>query len=401
MATREELLLKKLRKLEENSRCVNCHAAAPRGIGFGNVCVKFGTFVCDMCKTSHQAVSHRVKSASMSTWTLEEVQALEYPAGGNAAASMRWLRSAPAPGQSYGRGRRPKAGDDIAVFKQFVVDCYERGLFRSDEPLLARTPARTPVEGASRGSPSPGTRAPVTTTILATSAEVSLLDLPAETSLAIGPHNSSRNTFLSSTAWGDFSGIPFERSRGRDTDAAAFLASNGAPGFQGTGCDDSPSDLFGEFTSASAAFPSDDVFSEFVARSAQPSAGELANTCKIDARPPIDLDALYNLHSSVVPGSSGVLALGEQISSPMRSNSSAISSMHPDSGVAFNLNPSLSFSRGIPASVFSLEAPLGLQTRALNTPRDHSKYTANNSVEPPYQDHRIPQFDSMRKASNG
>jgi hypothetical protein len=38
--------------------------------------VKYSTFVCDMCKTSHQAISHRCKSVSMSTWTLAEVNAL-------------------------------------------------------------------------------------------------------------------------------------------------------------------------------------------------------------------------------------------------------------------------------------------------------------------------------------
>jgi hypothetical protein len=59
-----------------NSLCVNCGTPAPRGLGFGNVCIKFGTFVCDLCKTSHQAISHRVKSASMSVWTLDEVQGM-------------------------------------------------------------------------------------------------------------------------------------------------------------------------------------------------------------------------------------------------------------------------------------------------------------------------------------
>ena len=38
--------------------------------------MKFNTFVCDMCKTSHQAVSHRCKSVSMSTWTMAEVNSL-------------------------------------------------------------------------------------------------------------------------------------------------------------------------------------------------------------------------------------------------------------------------------------------------------------------------------------
>lgn len=113
-----EAMLKKVRKLEGNRRCCNCDtevgsgfcvnpqiivshlflclsisdffscrliacshhftvpAQSPTGLGFGNICVKYSTFVCDMCKTSHQAISHRCKSVSMSTWTTAEVLAL-------------------------------------------------------------------------------------------------------------------------------------------------------------------------------------------------------------------------------------------------------------------------------------------------------------------------------------
>ena len=42
--------MKKLRKLEQNMVCPNCGTKAPVGLGFGNVCVKFNTFVCDLCK---------------------------------------------------------------------------------------------------------------------------------------------------------------------------------------------------------------------------------------------------------------------------------------------------------------------------------------------------------------
>ena len=53
-------LLKKLRRLPGNMVCSNCNTTAPKGIGFGNICVAFRTFVCNYCKTSHQAISHRV-----------------------------------------------------------------------------------------------------------------------------------------------------------------------------------------------------------------------------------------------------------------------------------------------------------------------------------------------------
>lgn len=44
-----ENLLKKLRRLDSNMSCPNCDTHAQPGIGFGNVCVKFKTFVCDHC----------------------------------------------------------------------------------------------------------------------------------------------------------------------------------------------------------------------------------------------------------------------------------------------------------------------------------------------------------------
>jgi transposase-like protein len=53
MAAKEtpaEILLKKVRKIEENLVCPNCGTF--NQYGFGNVCVKFKTFVCDLCKTS-------------------------------------------------------------------------------------------------------------------------------------------------------------------------------------------------------------------------------------------------------------------------------------------------------------------------------------------------------------
>jgi hypothetical protein len=87
-----ENLLKKVRKYDENKICPNCGTPAPTGLGFGNVCMKFKTFVCDNCKTSHQAISHRCKSVSMSEWTLEEVHSLTTPkGGGNAVAMATWL----------------------------------------------------------------------------------------------------------------------------------------------------------------------------------------------------------------------------------------------------------------------------------------------------------------------
>ena len=121
------------------------------------VCVKYKTFVCDLCKTSHQAISHRVKSLTMSAWTMEEVNELsDENGGGNDAARHIWLSGAPNYGQrkqtifislcylifiiitykiqGYSNGSRPKDGDRIEVYKKFIEDCYERGMFKSTIP---------------------------------------------------------------------------------------------------------------------------------------------------------------------------------------------------------------------------------------------------------------------------
>ena len=39
--------------------------------GFKNVCTKFGTFVCDGCKSAHQGISHRCKTIGQATFTAE------------------------------------------------------------------------------------------------------------------------------------------------------------------------------------------------------------------------------------------------------------------------------------------------------------------------------------------
>lgn len=71
----------------------------------------------------------------MSNWTVEEVNELmDKNGGGNAAAVHIWLGKAPKCGSKYPGGARPKEGDRIEIFKQFVLDAYEYGKFRADTP---------------------------------------------------------------------------------------------------------------------------------------------------------------------------------------------------------------------------------------------------------------------------
>jgi len=115
--TPAEQKVRKLAKLSGNCTCANC--GTQQNHGFSTVCIKFHTFVCNMCKTSHQAISHRCKSLTMSRWTDDEVSELERK--GNDYARRTWLKNAP----PIGTSGRPRKGDDVNVFKRFVVQVYE------------------------------------------------------------------------------------------------------------------------------------------------------------------------------------------------------------------------------------------------------------------------------------
>ena len=100
-------LLGKIRKEPSNKICANCNNVSR--LGFGAICTKYSTFVCDLCKvgrkrisagadarvepqSAHQSFSHRTKSVSMSVWKVEEVWPLHsQKGGGNDAARALWF----------------------------------------------------------------------------------------------------------------------------------------------------------------------------------------------------------------------------------------------------------------------------------------------------------------------
>lgn len=104
-----EAAVKKLARLPGNTVCPNCGTC--KKFGFSTVCMLSLTFVCNYCKSSHQAISHRCKSLTMSAWTDGEV--LQLKTNGNDRARETWLANAPPVGQ----GGRPKEGDPIEKFK--------------------------------------------------------------------------------------------------------------------------------------------------------------------------------------------------------------------------------------------------------------------------------------------
>lgn len=116
-----EEYIRRLSRAPGNTVCPNC--GEEKQFGFGTICIKFNTFVCNECKSSHQAISHRCKSISMSTWTMDEVHALER--GGNDMCRRTWLASAPPLGQQG----RPVKGMPIEVFKKFIIDAYENRMY--------------------------------------------------------------------------------------------------------------------------------------------------------------------------------------------------------------------------------------------------------------------------------
>mmetsp|Transcript_20198 Transcript_20198/g.28854 ORF Transcript_20198/g.28854 Transcript_20198/m.28854 type:complete len:507 (-) Transcript_20198:62-1582(-) len=118
MPTSAETAIKNLSRQAGNTTCPNCGTHSK--YGFSTICIKYYTFVCNNCKSSHQAISHRCKSVTMSSWEMGEV--LKLKRYGNDYARKVWLATAP----EVGVGGRPREGSDINEFKRFVVEVYEK-----------------------------------------------------------------------------------------------------------------------------------------------------------------------------------------------------------------------------------------------------------------------------------
>ena len=120
-ATPEETALTKVRKLSHNRQCINCDHV--NKFGHQHVVEKLSMFVCSSCKSAFQSFSFRVKSVTMSNWTLREIDALrDTHGGGNRHAALKWLAKwNPHDGQCP--KPKPKV-DHLDVFKAFVQRVY-------------------------------------------------------------------------------------------------------------------------------------------------------------------------------------------------------------------------------------------------------------------------------------
>ena len=77
-------LLKECQKRQDNRTCFDC-----TGRGNQYVVLNFNTFVCTTCSGIHREMQHKIKSVGMSTFTLDEIKAIDK--GGNAVAKGTWM----------------------------------------------------------------------------------------------------------------------------------------------------------------------------------------------------------------------------------------------------------------------------------------------------------------------
>ncbi|CAN1765248.1 Probable ADP-ribosylation factor GTPase-activating protein AGD14 [Linum perenne] len=109
---RNEKIIRGLLKLPPNRRCINCNSLGPQ-----YVCTNFWTFVCMTCSGIHREFTHRVKSVSMSKFTVQEVEALQN--GGNQRARETYLKE-----WDQERQRLP-ASSNVDRVREFIKHVYE------------------------------------------------------------------------------------------------------------------------------------------------------------------------------------------------------------------------------------------------------------------------------------
>lgn len=77
-------ILKECQKRQENRTCFDCNS---RGNQY--VVLNLNVFVCTTCSGIHREINHRVKSVGMSTFTTDEIKAIDK--AGNAVGNASWM----------------------------------------------------------------------------------------------------------------------------------------------------------------------------------------------------------------------------------------------------------------------------------------------------------------------
>lgn len=126
---KNEKLIRKLLKLPENRRCINCNSLGPQ-----YVCTNFWTFVCITCSGTHREFTHRVKSVSMAKFTSQEVRALQE--GGNQRAKEIYFKE-----WDPQRHSLPDSSDLLRLrdfIRHVYVDRRYTGVKSVDRPLRVK-----------------------------------------------------------------------------------------------------------------------------------------------------------------------------------------------------------------------------------------------------------------------
>ncbi|KAG7400906.1 Arf-GAP domain and FG repeat-containing protein 2 [Phytophthora boehmeriae] len=237
-AAEAEVALNALKKLEANKTCVNC--GNYNRFGHQNICEKVKTFVCSNCKSAHQSYSMRVKSVSMSNWTMDEVDALkEQNGGGNAVAGRVWLGL-----WDEGQMRKPTKDDPLDYYKQFINRVYNDKAFYDESGF----------NGSSRQAAS---------SPAAAAAPVNLLDFdgPSQQKASSGSFDAFSGG--SNDGWGNFAAAPQSTPSVSSDDGFGSFAAAPAPANGG----------FADFSAAPASAPASGAGSEaFGAFTAAPQA---------------------------------------------------------------------------------------------------------------------------------
>lgn len=112
------------------------------------MCLDFQTFVCQQCSGLHRGFGHKIKSISLSEWSLAEVAKIEE--GGNEKAALMWLHRY---NKEATTNPEPESSDVEAVREfiraKFVDKKWFRPLSATPEPAKTHAPAPTAAVAAS------------------------------------------------------------------------------------------------------------------------------------------------------------------------------------------------------------------------------------------------------------
>eukprot|EP00249_Psilotum_nudum_P020576 c27765_g1_i2 orf=138-2021(+) len=122
---KNEKIIRSLLKQSSNRRCINCNSMGPQYI-----CLNFWTFVCTTCSGIHREFTHRVKSVSLSKFTVQEVSALQ--SGGNEKARDIYFKE-------WDPQRQPLPdSSNVDRLRDFIKSVYVDKRFSGERPPRGR-----------------------------------------------------------------------------------------------------------------------------------------------------------------------------------------------------------------------------------------------------------------------